>query len=59
MKEALANVPTCELCDELKKRCGVQEIIGKPYQPLSIEVDKKALQLDISEGPFRLFVVYD
>lgn len=55
----LKDILTCDLCDELAKRQGVQEIVGEPYQSLKIELSKKALQLDVNEGPFRVFVVYD
>lgn len=55
----LEKISTRILCDELRKREGVQEIVGEPYQPVKIEVEKKALHLDVDEGPFIILLVYD
>lgn len=55
----LEKISTRILCDELRKREGVQEIVGEPYQPVKIEVEKKVLHLDVDEGPFIILLVYD
>lgn len=57
--DSMKNIPTCVLCDELRRRVGVQEIWIEPYKPFEIINDGQKEQTPINEGACRIFVVWD
>lgn len=59
MEKFLKNISTKELCDELNRREGVQQIVVEPYEAIDVAVGNKAQKLAVESGPCKVFVVYD
>lgn len=55
----LKSVSTKDLVEELIKREGVKEVVVKPYEDISLEVEYEKYDLPIEGGPARILVVFD
>lgn len=59
MEGQLKQATTSELVEELKTRLGVQHLFTEPYKEIEIYVNKERQNLEITQGPVNILIVWD